>query len=164
MKKLLSLAVLLTFLALSLIGCGGAPNHFKGEWKFSQINKVELATDIPAGTLDLLKEGYGVDTEEDVINTILAQFIKDETFKTYYLKFEKKYTYTYDALFEREVTWAFYQTDENEGFLSYSTELDASEGNPTPEIFPEISYKADTDTLIIVERYSHFMVTLELVR
>ena len=67
-------------------------------------------------------------------------------------------------MFEREVTWAFYQTDENEGFLSYSTELDASEGNPTPEIFPEISYKADTDTLIIVERYSHFMVTLELVR
>ena len=29
---------------------------------------------------------------------------------------------------------------ENEGFISYDAELDASAGNPAPEVFPEISY------------------------
>ena len=164
MKKLLSVVTLLTILALSIFGCGGAPKHFKGEWKFSQISKVELATDLYEGTLDLLKESYGVDSEESVINKVLTQFVEEGTFNTYYLKFDEKFTYTYDPLFERDVTWAFYQTSENAGFLSYDMELDASAGNPAPEVFPEISYKADTDTMIIVERYSSFMVTLELKR
>jgi hypothetical protein len=164
MKKLLSVAMLLTVLAVSLFGCNNAPKQFTGKWEFSQIIKVELATDLSAGDLDLLKEAYGVDTEEGVVTSALAQFVEDGTFNSYYIKFGKKYTYTYDALFNREATWAFYQTGENEGFISYATELDASAGNPAPEVFPEISYKADTDTMIIVERYSSFMVTLELKR
>ena len=164
MKKILSLIMVLTLVAISLFGCNSAPKHFTGEWKFSQISKVELATELPTGTLDLLKESYGVDTEEEVVNSALAQFVADKTFNTYYIKFDKKYTYTYDALFEREVTWAFYQTGENEGFISYDAELDASAGNPAPGVFPEISYKKDTDTMTIVECYSSFMVTLELTR
>ena len=164
MKKFLSVVMLLTILSLSLFGCSNTPKHFTGEWKFSQIVKVELATDIPTGTLDLLKEAYGVDTEEGVKNSALTQFIAEETFNPYYIKFDKKYTYTYDALFIREATWAFYQTSENEGFVSYDTELDVSAGNPAPEIFPEISYESETDTLFIIERYSSFMVTLALTR
>lgn len=164
MKKFLSVVMLVTVLALSLFGCNSVPKHFKGEWRFSQITKVEIATDAPTGTLENLKEAHGVDTQEEVENAVMTSFIEEETFNSYYLKFDKKFTYTYDALFEREATWVFYQTSENEGFISYATELDASEGNPAPEVFPEISYKADTDTMIIVERYGVFMVTLELKR
>jgi hypothetical protein len=164
MKKILSIVTLLTILALSLFGCSSAPKHFKGEWKFSQITKVELSTEVSADTLELLKEYYGVDTEEGVENSALAQFIEDGTFNSYYIRFDKKYTYTNDPLMEREATWVFYQTGENEGFISYDAELDASAGNPAPEVFPEISYDAETDTLTIVERYSSYMVTLALIR
>lgn len=164
MKKFLSVVLLVTVLALSLFGCSSTPQHFKGKWNFSQIVKVELATDLYEGDVDILKESYGANTEEELLDSALEQFLEDETFNTYYIKFDTKYTYTYDPLFEREATWAFYQTGENTGFISYATELDASAGNPAPEIFPEISYKADTNTLVIVERYSSFMVTLELKR
>ena len=165
MKKFLSVVVLLTILALSLFGCSSVPPHFKGEWKFSQISKVELSPDVSQNDLDALKERYSVDTEEGVLTAVLAQLVADETFNPYYIKFDKKKAYTYNALFVSETTWAFYQTDENEGFISYNTELDASLGNPFPDIFPEITYKADSDTLVIVERYNDFyMVTLELKR
>ena len=164
MKKFLSLIIGLTLMVFCLFGCSTTPKHFTGEWKFLQINKVELATDLSTGTIDMLKEAYGVDTEEGIVNYISSYITTNETFNAYYLKFDKTYTYSYDALSERKVTWAFYQTGENQGFISYSTELDASEGNPAPEVFPEITYKPDTDTMIIVERYSDFMVTLELKR
>ena len=164
MKKILSVVTLLTILALSLFGCSSTPKHFQGEWKFSQITKLELSTDISIGELDMLKEAYGVDTKEAVENIILTQFIEDGTYNTYYIRFDKKYTYTKDPLMDREATWVFYQTGENEGFISYDAELDASTGNPAPEVFPEISYDTETDTMTIVERYGSYMVTLILTR
>jgi hypothetical protein len=164
MKKFLSVVLLLTVLVLSLFGCSSTPQHFKGKWNFSQITSVEFSSDVTPDTLDMLKESYGVNTEEEVLNSALAKFRADGTFNTYYLKFDTKYTYTYDALLERETTWVFYQMGENEGFISYDANLDASAGNPAPEIFPEISYKADTNTMSIVERYGSFLVTLELKR
>ena len=165
MKKFLSLIVGLTLMVFSLFGCNATPKHFKGEWKFSQINKVELSTELSTSEIDSLKEVYGADSEAGIVNNVLVKFNNEETFANYYLNFSgKKYTYTYDVLFEREVTWVFYQTGDNEGFISYDAELDASAGNPAPEVFPEISYNPDTDTIFIVERYGSFLVTLELKR
>lgn len=165
MKKILSLIIVLTLSAICLFGCNSMPKHFTGEWKFSQISKVELSTELSTFEIEMLKEAYGVDSEEGIINSRLAQFAEEETFANYYLKFGKEYTYTYDPLFDREVTWAFYQTSENKGFISYDTQLDASAGNPAPEVFPEISYNPDTDTMVIVEPYSsYYIVTLELKR
>ena len=164
MKKFLSLIAVLTLTAICLFGCKVAPKHFKGEWKFSQVCEVALSSELTTNEIETLKEVYGVDSEEGIINTALAQFTEENTFANSYLKFGGKYTYTYDALFEREVTWVFYQTSENEGFISYDAELDASAGNPAPEVFPEITYNPETDTIFIVERYTSFMVTIELKR
>ena len=66
---------------------------------------------------------------------------------------------------EREATWFFYQTGENEGFISYDGMLDANNGNPAPIVFPDISYKADTNSMYItINDYSAFMITLKLSR
>ncbi len=54
---------------------------------------------------------------------------------------------------------------ENEGFISFYAELDVSAGNPDPVSCPEITYKADTDTMcIVLNNYGSFMITLELTR
>jgi hypothetical protein len=65
---------------------------------------------------------------------------------------------------DREATWVFYQTGENEGFLSFYTELDATNGNPDPILYPSVVYNAETDTLLMTLHYIGFMVTIELTR
>ena len=43
--------------------------------------------------------------------------------------------------------------------------LDANNGNPAPIVFPDITYKADTNSMyIIINDYSAFMITLKLSR
>jgi hypothetical protein len=165
MKKFLSVVVLLTILALSLFGCSSVPPHFKGEWKFSQISKVELSPDVTQNDLDALKERYSVDTEEGVLTNARARYIEDGTFESFYIKFNKKYTLTDDPFADREVTWVFYQTGENEGFLSFDGYLDASLGNPDPVVYPNVSYNPETDTMqIVLWNYGSFMITIALTR
>ena len=164
MKKIFSVVVLFAIMILTVFGCGGSAKHFTGEWKFSKITKVECSSDFTQSDLDDFKEFYDVETKEDVAQIIMDTLVEGEIYKSYYIKFDGKKAYTLDPLMEREATWAFYQTGDNTGFISYDTQLDASAGNPAPEVFPGISYLADSDTLVIVERYSVYMVTIELKR
>ncbi len=165
MKKILSLIIVLTLAAVSLFGCNSAPKHFTGEWKFSAVEKVEFIPALDEGTLDMLKQVYNAEDEESILNNALDSFIADKTFENFYLKFDGKYTYTYDSIMDREATWVFYQTSETEGFISFDAELDVNNGNPDPVVYPEISYKADTDAMFItLNNYGSFMVTLKLTR
>jgi hypothetical protein len=165
MKKLFSLLIALTLILVCLSGCTNVPKHFTGEWKFSEIVKVDLSPELDDNTLDALKQIYNAEDEETILSNALAKFNQDGTFANFYLKFDKKYTYTYDAIMEREATWFFYQTGENEGFISYDGMLDANNGNPAPVVFPDISYKADTNSMYItINDYSAFMITLKLSR
>ena len=165
MKKLLSLLIALTLILVCLSGCTKQPKHFTGEWKFSEIVKVDLSPEIDDYTLDALKQIYNAEDEESILSNAFAKFTQEGTFANFYLKFDKKYTYTYDTIMEREATWFFYQTGENEGFISYDGMLDANNGNPAPVVFPDISYKADTNSMYItINDYSAFMITLKLSR
>ena len=165
MKKLLSLLIALTLILVCLSGCTKEPKHFTGEWKFSEIVKIDLSPEIDDYTLDALKQTYNAEDEETILSNAFAKFTQDGTFANFYLKFDKKYTYTYDAIMEREATWFFYQTGKNEGFISYDGMLDANNGNPAPVVFPDISYKADTDNMYItINDYNAFLITLRLIR
>ena len=165
MKKIFSIVLVLTFMVASLVGCGGSSKHFSGEWKFSKITKVEFSPEIDNETLDVLKQTYGAEDEEGVLTNAFAKFTQDGTFANFYLKFDKKYTYTYDPFMDREATWVFYQTSENEGFISFYAELDVNDGNPDPIVCPEIYYNPDSNTVyIILNAYGSFMITIELTR
>jgi hypothetical protein len=65
---------------------------------------------------------------------------------------------------DREATWRFYKTGENEGFLSFYTELDPSEGNLDPINWPDVVYHAESNTITMTINYLGFMVTLELTK
>ena len=109
-------------------------------YEFSKITKVEFVPVLPEGMLDLLKQEYNAEDEEGIINNAFDRFGADETFSNLYIKFDGKQTYTYDPFMDREATWVFYQTSENEGFISFYAELDINDGNPDPIVCPEISY------------------------
>ena len=165
MKKIFSIVLVLTLMVASLVGCGGSSKHFSGEWKFSKITKVEFSPEIDNETLDVLKQTYGAEDEEGVLTNAFAKFTQDGTFANFYLKFDKKYTYTCDPFMDREATWVFYQTSENEGFISFYAELDVNDGNPDPIVCPEISYNPDSNTVyIVLNAYGSFMITIELTR
>jgi hypothetical protein len=65
---------------------------------------------------------------------------------------------------DREATWVFFKTGENEGFLSFYTEIDPAEVTPDPVVFPPVVYNAETDTLTFTLTYASFVVTIELTR
>jgi hypothetical protein len=65
---------------------------------------------------------------------------------------------------DREATWVFYQTSDNEGFLSFYTELDATDANPDPILYPSVVYVEQSNTLLLTLNYIGFMVTVELTR
>lgn len=164
MKKLLILTLVLAMLAVAFVGCDAKAQHFTGEWKFSKISKVEIASDVSAERIEELKAEYGAADEAGVAAAVLADFNADGTFTPCYVKFEKKSCYTYDPLMEREATWVLYQTGENEGFISFYSELDAADGNPDPANNPAVVYDPATDTLSLTLRYVAYTVTIELVR
>ena len=165
MKKIFSIVLVLTLMIASLVGCGGSSKHFSGEWKFSKITKVEFVPVLPEGMLDLLKQEYNAEDEDGIINNAFDRFVADETFSNLYIKFDGKQTYTYDPFMDREATWVFYQTSENEGFISFYAELDINDGNPDPIVCPEISYNPDSNTVyIVLNAYGSFMITIELTR
>ena len=163
MKKFFSL-VLALLMSLSLFGCSNTPKHFTGTWNYLQIISVEIAPNTSASDLDSLKEIYGADTAEGIESNAMESFSQNGVFDQFYIKFDKKSTYTYDPILEREATWVFYQTSEDEGFISFYAELDASAGNPDPQVCPEVFYNAQIDALFIVQYYMGFMVTLGLTR
>ena len=163
MKKIIVL-ILALVTAVSLVGCGST-KCFSGEWKFSEVIKVEFTPELQNGALDNLKLEYNADTEEGVLTNALARYIENGTFESFYIKFNKKYTLTDDPFADREVTWVFYQTGENEGFLSFDGYLDASLGNPDPVVYPNVSYNPETDTMqIVLWNYGSFMITIALTR
>ena len=114
--------------------------------------------------MDWLKEIYGAQDEAGIVASALDKFVEEQTFDSCYIRFEKNRVYTYDPAMDREATWVFYQTGENEGFISFFTELDANEGNPDPVICPALVYNPNSQVMTIVLNYSEFMVTLEMTR
>jgi hypothetical protein len=164
MKKFIVFALVLSVMATFLIACNKTPAQFKGEWKFSKISKVELRSDLSEDAIADLKLVYGDEDVKGVEKNALEKFTADGTFTPCYVNFESKFSYTYDPILEREAAWVFYQTGENEGFLSFYTELDASLGNPDPTNNPDVVYNAETDTLLVTLQYSAFMVTVEMSR
>lgn len=165
MKKLISIVLVLTLMTVSLFSCNFAARQFTGEWKFSKVSKVELAPECKNLVFDTLKQKYNTEDEAEIVSKALDEFVAEKTFENFYLKFEGQNTYTYDPFMDREATWRFYQTGENEGFISFYTELDPSEGNTDPLNYPDLVYQADSDTMyIVVHDYFAFMITLELTR
>ena len=165
MKKFLSIVLLLTLVACSLVGCNNTPKHFTGDWKFAEVVKVEFQPELMDGMMELLMEEYNADTEQGVLDNALDRFVEEGTFANFYLKFGKKNSYSYDPFMDRECTWVFYQTSENSGFLSFYTELNASDGNLDPVNWPDVTYDAETGSLyIVVNNYGAFMITLKLTR
>lgn len=164
MKKFIVFALVLSVMATFLIACNKTPAQFKGEWKFSKISKVELRSDLSEDTIADLKMVYGDEDVKGVEKNALEKFTADGTFTPCYVNFESKFSYTYDPILEREATWVFYQTGDNEGFLSFYTELDAADGNPDPISHPSIVYNAENDTLLMTIYYIGFVVTIELGR
>lgn len=164
MKKLVIFFLLVSMMTAILCGCNAAPKHFKGDWKFDRIRKVELDSNVSESVIADLFEEYGVADEKSLEESALAAFTADGTFAPCYVKFNGKQAYTYDPVMEREATWAFYQTGETEGFISYSTELNAADGNPDPVTNPAVVYNAANDTLSLTLKYAAFMVTVELTR
>ena len=163
MKKLVIFALVLSIMAVALIGCG-TKTQFKGNWNFSQITKVELVPDLEESRIDGLKEQYSAEDEKGIIDAALAAFKADKIFDACYINFDKKYTYTYDPVLDREATWAFYQLGDNAGFISFYTELDVTDSNPDPVLYPDIVYNAETGTMLMTLNYYSFMVTIELTR
>ena len=164
MKKIVILALVLSMIVAIFAGCGKTSDHFTGQWNFSKIQKVEIASDAYEGSVDNLKEQYGAADENGIVEAVLADFKTDKVFDPYYVRFEKKQTYTYDPVLDREATWVLYKTGENEGFLSFYTELDTTDITLDPAVFPPVVYNAETDTLLVTVRYGAFLVTIELTR
>ena len=164
MKKILAFVLAVSVMTLALIGCTVTPSHFSGEWHFSEIKSVEIVPDTPEYVIDILKQTYSAEDEDGIIAGALAAFTADNTFASCYLKFDTKYTYTYDPVMDREATWVFYKTGDNTGFISFYTELDAAEGNPDPINNPDLVYDAQSNTMLMTINYISFMVTLELSR
>lgn len=164
MKKLVVFVLLLSMLTAVVSGCSSSANHFKGQWRFSKISSVEIAPDVDQSVIDQLMQEYGAEDKKGVEESALNKFAADGIFAPCYLKFDKKFSYTYEPIMEREATWVFYQTGENEGFLSFYSELDAADGNPDPITNPAVVYNAETDTLLLTLHYISFMVTVELSR
>ena len=164
MKKFIAFLLFVSMITVVLCGCSATPKHFKGDWKFSTISKVEVDSKVNDSVIAELFEEYGVADKKSLEDVVLLAFSADGTFAPSYLKFNGSKAYTYDPVMEREATWAFYQTGENEGFISYYTELDAADGNPDPVTNPAIVYNSETDTLSMTLKYAAFLVTIELSR
>lgn len=164
MKKIIALMLLITIMTVSLVGCNFMPKCFTGEWNFSSVTEIELEPNLPQSTIDILKEIYQAEDEEGIVSNALDKFVDEGVFEPCYVKFTNKYTYTYDPVMDREATWKFYKLTENTGFISFYTELDASNGNPDPVLYPDLVYNAESDTMSMTINYIGFMVTIELVR
>ncbi len=164
MKKLVVFVLLLSFATAAFFGCNASENAFAGEWRFSRISEIEITPDADEYLLTLLKEEYGAEDENGIVAAALAAFKADKLFEPCYVRFDKGHTYTYDPVMDREATWVFYQTGENEGFLSFYTELDPSDVTPDPAVFPPVVYSAETNTLSLTIKYTAFVVTVELTR
>ena len=111
-----------------------------------------------------LKELYGAEDKAGIEANALATFNETEVFAPCYIKFEKENTYTYDPVMEREATWKFYKTGDNTGFISFYTELEATDTNPDPVTYPDIFYNAETGVMSMTLYYLGFMVTVELTK
>lgn len=164
MKKLVVFALVLSFTIAAFLGCSASESGFTGEWSFSKISKIELTSNADEYLLNLLKEEYGAEDEDGIVAAALDTFKAEKLFDPCYVHFDKDRTYTYDPSMDREATWVFYKTGENEGFLSFYTEIDPSDVTPDPEVFPPVVYNAETDTLSLTIKYAAFIVTVELAR
>ena len=163
MRKLVIFAIVLSMLAVSLLSCG-ASSPFSGQWKFSKISSVEIASTVDEDWMNSLKEQYGAEDKAGIEANALAAFNESGVFAPCYINFEKKNTYTYDPNLDREATWKFYKTGDNTGFISFYTELEATDTNPDPATYPDIVYNAETGVMSMTLYYLGFMVTIELTK
>ena len=165
MKKLILFALVVSILALAFVGCNSAPAQFTGEYTFSRLVSVALGPEVSDATLETLKEHYGVDDKAGVEAALLDYYASDSTFNSCYVKFDKKNTYVYDPIFERESTWVFFQTGENEGFISFYTEIDPAEVTPDPLLFPSVAYNPESGILTLTIMLTNDCIfTLEFTR
>ena len=164
MKKLIIFTLLISLVACAFSGCNATPEQFTGKWNFAKIVKVELAPELDASVIDGLKDKYNAEDEKGILEGALADFKSEKIFDGCYINFDKKNTYTYDPAMEREATWVFYQTGDNEGFLSFYTEIDPSTVTPDPVVFPPVVYNAEAKTITFPIQYTAFIVTIELSR
>ena len=164
MKKILAFALLLSLMTATLFGCSAPAGPFSGEWRFAKITKIELSPDVDEETLALLCEHYGAEDADALPAAVRTSFEEDKIFDPCYIRFEGDRTYTYDPAMEREATWVFFKTGENEGFLSFYTEIDPSEVTPDPVVFPPVTYDAQTNTLSMPIQHTAFIVTIELTK
>ena len=165
MKKLILFALVLSFVLLAFVGCSGTPVQFTGEYTFSRLVSVELGPEVSDETLETLKEHYGVDDKAGVEAALLDFYAANTPFNSCYVKFDKKNTYVYDPIFERESTWVFFQTGENEGFISFYTEIDPAEVTPDPLIFPPVAYSPESGILALTIMFTNDCIfTLEFTR
>jgi hypothetical protein len=163
MKKLIVFALVISIMTLAFAGCASTPKCFTGEWKFSKLNKVEVSPNAYDFVIEELMNQYGVEDKDALAASAFADFNENNTFAVCYINFAKKYTYTYDTAMEREATWFFYQTGDNEGFLSFY-EIEEVNGNPDPAIHPSVVYNADTNTMYLTFQHVAYTVTIELSR
>jgi hypothetical protein len=162
MKKIFKTLILLLLVTFSLVGC--TQKQFDGKWNFKDISDIEIAPNVSASDIEYYKEHYGVEDNAALEDAVLAAYKEEGLFAPSYINFSGKYTYTYDVAMDREATWVFFKTSENEGFLSFYTEIDSSEGNPDPEIFPSLVYNSETNSMYMTYKYADFMVTIEFVK
>ena len=162
MKKIFKTLILLLLVTFSLVGC--TQKQFDGKWNFKDITDVEIAPSVSETDIEYYKEQYNVEDNESLEAAILAAYKEEGLFTPTYVNFSGKNTYTYDVAMNREATWVFFQTSDNEGFLSFYTEIDASQGNPDPEVFPSLVYTPETNSMYMTCKYGDFMVTIELVK
>lgn len=162
MKKIFKTLILLLLVTFSLVGC--TQKQFDGKWNFKEISDIEIAPSASESDIESYKEHYGVEDNAALEAAVLAAYKEEGLFTPSYINFSGKYTYTYDVAMDREATWVFFQTSDNEGFLSFYTEIDASQGNPDPEIFPSLVYNPETNSMYMTYKYSNFMVTIEFVK
>lgn len=163
MKKVISLILAALMLTCVLSACSAKSSFTTGDWIFSKVVNVTIKEDLDEAFLAELKEEFNVSTDEELEKAALESFIEEKTFEATYIKFDKDRAYTYDEIMERESTWAYYITGENEGFLSVYTDLNVEDGNPDPITNPVLKYNPETKTLSMDIWHASYIVTVEYV-
>lgn len=161
MKKTIVSLILLAAMTLSLFGCAGKSAYEKEEWVFSGIVEVSIIPDLDELRREQLYEEFDTQDDAEIEAAFLNQIVEDGVFSPCYLNFSGNLVKYYDSVMEREATYAFYKTSENEGFLSVYTELNVEDGNPDPNTNPPFTYYPETNTFVVMESYIGFYVFVE---
>lgn len=167
MKKVISVFLTVILVACLFTACGGS-DYAKGEWVFSRVVGVELKEEVATSPgyesyLNELYTEYNASNEEELEAAMLAEIIENGDFTPCYINFKSDRVAFYDVIMEREATYVYYETGENEGFFSVYTELDPADGNPDPLTNPPLVYNPETKTITVSLGYGAVVAILEYV-